>query len=467
MANLNKEQFFIAIEEIAKANKLKSSEIDEILKEAVTKSFHSKFDPDADLEVLIDRKDKEFKLINKTKLVIDEKIDDEQIKTVEISLEDALKINPSAKVGDLIAEEVSFDSYSRAVTQQIKQLLIQKIKEIRKTQIYSKHKGLVGEMVEATVISSAKNFAILSLIEDGTEAFMPGPMKNPRVPLAIGENVSVYVEEVLEESKAAQIIVSNSSPSIVRRVLEQEVPEIMDGSVEIKSMSRIVGERTKIAVFSTSESIDPVGAIIGAGGDRINKIVNKIHGEKIDVIRYSDNLNEFVASAISPAKAVAIINKNDEEDKKIVIVPNRQHTLAIGRRGSNAKLVAELCKVRIDILSLNQAKEQGIEFKFNGNISESELEIIESGQKLQRKTKFKNNQFSNNYSTNINFDDVDQDIESFKKENETNTFIPIENDNPIFSDDELKAMESEFELDSELADFADIDLSKLEDFENE
>ncbi len=465
MAELNKEQFFMAIEEIARANKLPSDTIDEVLKEAVTKSFHSKFDPDADLEVLIDREKKQFKLINKSKLVVNEEVEDEQIKTVEISLKDAKKINAKAKEGDLIAEEVSFEAYSRSVAQQIKQLLIQKIKEIRKVQIYAKHKGLVGEMVDAIVVSSAKTFAILSLVEDGTEAFMPGPMKNPRIPLAIGEKVSVYVEDVLEESKAAQIIVSNASPSIVRRVLEQEVPELMDGTVEIKSMSRIVGERTKIAVVSTNNDVEPVGAIIGAGGSRITKIVDRLKGEKIDVIKYSDNLNEYVAAALSPAKAVAVLDKEEQEGQKIIIVPNRHHTLAIGRRGSNAKLVAELCKLRIDIMSIDQAKEAGVEYTFNGNINEEELATIESGERLKRRVPRKSN-FSGT-SSNIQFDDIDQDIESFNEDNEPTTFVPIQEETPIFSDDELKAMESDFELDSELADFADVDLSNLDDFENE
>ncbi len=465
MAELNKEQFFIAIEEIAHSNKLQSSDIDEILKEAVIKSFHSKFDPDAELDVIINRDKKEFKLINKSKLVVDEEVIEDEIRAVEISLTDAKKINPNAKEGDEVEEEVQFNAYSRTVAQQIKQLLIQKIKEIRKSIIYSKHKGLVGEMVDATVISSAKTFAILKLVEDGTEAFMPGPMKNPRIPLAIGETVSVYVEEVLEESKAAQIIVSNSSPLLVRRVLEQEVPELMDGLVEIQSMSRIVGERTKIAVSSTNPEIDPVGAVIGAGGERIAKIVERLHGEKIDVIRFSEDLNDFVVAAISPAKAVAILNKNEEEDKKVVIVPNKYHTLAIGRRGSNARLVAELCKVRIDIMSIDQAKEQGIEYTLNGNLTEAEIESIESGQKFQRKIKRSSLNSFSGHSSNINMDDIDQDIESFNETNESTTFVPIEKEEVIFSDAELKAMESEFEIDNELADFADVDLSELDNLE--
>ncbi|CAM9117954.1 transcription termination factor NusA [Mycoplasma marinum] len=461
---LNKEQLFIAIDEIAKTQQLSREEIDAILEEAVTKSFHSKFDPDADLTLVINREENEFKLINNAKVVVEEEESEmePELRTVEIPLHIAKQINPSIKIDDTIAEEVSFEVYSRTIAQQIKQLLIQKIKETRKAMIYAKHKGLVGEMVSATVTTSARTFAALKL-DDGTDAFMPGPLKNPRIQMKLGERVNVYVEEVLEDSKAAQIIVSNSSPTMVRRVLEQEVPEIMDGTVEIAGMSRIVGERTKVAVKAMNESVDPVGAIIGAGGERISRIVEKLQGEKLDVIRFSENLNEFVASAISPAKVVGILDKDGFADKKIVIVPNVHHTLAIGRRGSNARLVAELAKVRVDITSIDQAREAGLEFTFNGNLTEDELRRIESGEKLNKRPR-NNTSFSK--PTNIKLDDIQGEIEDFNENVEDTPFLPVEEEETIFSDAELKEMESQFELDDELADFADVDFSDLDEIEN-
>ncbi len=463
---LNKEQLFLSMAEIAKNNELKESEVDEILKEAIVKSFHSKFDPDAELEVLIDKKNLDFKLINKSKLIVEEKDIEDEIRTVEINIDDAKKINKDAKIGDMISEEVSFEVYSRSIAQQVKQLLIQKIKEARKSIVYSKHKGLVGEMVDVKVIASTPTFAIFNLL-DGTPAFMPGKFKNPNIELKIGAITQVYVEEVLEESKDAQIIVSNGSPIMVRRILENEVPEIMEGTVEIVAMSRIVGERTKIAVKSDNESVDPVGAIIGAGGERITRIVEKLFGEKIDVIRWNENQDKFIAEAMSPAKVVAVLNKNGEDDgKKIVVVPNRHHTLAIGKRGVNARLVAELAKVRVDIMSIDQAKEAGIEYELNGNLTEEEIALIESGQKFIKKPRTDKQTFNRNIN-NINIDDISTEIEDFNETSNEETFVPIEKEEPIFSDAELKAMESQFEIDDELADFANIDMLNFGNDEEE
>ncbi len=195
---INREQLFTAIDEVAKTQQLSREEIDSILEEAVIKSFHSKFDPDADLTVLINRKENEFKLINNSKLVVkNEKQEMEpELRTVEVQLSDAKKLNPLVKVGDTVAEEVSFDVYSRTIAQQIKQLLIQKIKETRKAMIYSKHKGLVGDLVTATVTTLTNTFAVLEL-EDGTPAFMPSKLKNPRIKMKLREKVNVYVEAVL------------------------------------------------------------------------------------------------------------------------------------------------------------------------------------------------------------------------------------------------------------------------------
>ncbi len=461
---LDKEQLFQAIDEIALKQGLGTEEIDDILREAVEKSFYSKFDPDANLTVKIDRTQNEFKLINNKKEVVeDDETMEADLRTIEIPLSEAKKLDSKVKLGDFIAEEVSFEIYSRTIAQQIKQLFIQKIKEKTKALVYAKHKGLVGEMISAVVTTSAPGFAILQL-KDGTPAFMPGKLKNPRIKMKLGEMVNVYVEDVLEDSRDAQIIVSNSSPSLVRRVLEQEVPEIMDGTVEIASMSRIVGERTKIAVKSSNETVDPVGAIIGAGGDRISRIVEKLHGEKLDVIRYSDDLNEFVVAAMSPAKVIGILNKDGVEDKKIVIVPTRHHSLAIGRRGSNARLVAELAKVRVDVISVEQAKENGLEFTFNGNLTEAELARIEAGEKIiKRPTRNASTGFGR--PSNINLEDIQGEIEDFNENIEDTTFVPIEKEEVIFSDAELKEMESQFELDEELADFADIDFTELDNLE--
>jgi len=279
---LNEEQFFEAIEQIAVQNLLDVSEIIQIIKESVIKSFHSKFDPDAELEFILDPESKKIELINKTKYVIDGEVDADY-RAIEIPLKAAKKINKDAKDGDVISETVDFATYSKQIAGQIRQLITQNVREKNKAAIFAKHKGLKGEMVSAIVTSSADSHAILQL-DDGTPAFMPSKLKNPKIKLANGERVSVYVEDVLEDAKDAQIIVSNGSKLIVKRILEEEVPEISDGTIEIMALSRLPGVRSKVAVKSNNGDIDAVGAIIGAGGTRIQAIISKLDGEKLDVI---------------------------------------------------------------------------------------------------------------------------------------------------------------------------------------
>jgi len=363
---LNEEQFFEAIEQIAVQNLLEVSEIIAIIKESVIKSFHSKFDPDAELDLTIDPEAKKIELINKTKYVIDGEVDP-NYRAIEIPLKEAKKINKDAKDGDIVAELVDFASYSKQLPGQIRQLITQTVREKNKKAIFAKHKSLKGEMVSAVVTSSATTHAILQL-DDGTPAFMPSKLKNPKIKLNIGERVKVFVEDVLEEAKDAQIIVSNGSKLIVKRVLEEEVPEIMDGIIEIMALSRIPGVRTKVAVKSNNSDVDAIGAIIGAGGTRIQTIIEKLDGERLDVIPYSEDKDMYIANALAPAKVIAIINKKDEEGNvveghKIAITPNKHQTLAIGKRGMNVKLAVELTESRVDVISIDEAREQGIEFE--------------------------------------------------------------------------------------------------------
>ena len=310
-------------------------------------------------------------------------------------------------------------------------------------------------MVPATVISSSNTHAILQL-DDGTPAFMPSKFKNPKIKLGIGERTNVYVEDVLEDAKDAQIIVSNGSKSIVKRLLEEEIPEIQDGTVEIVSLSRLPGIRTKIAVKSNNKDVDPVGAIIGAGGKRIQTIIGRLDGERLDIIEYSSDNNIYIANAFSPAKVISIIDKKDEEGNlleghKIIITPNRHQTLAIGKQGINVRLAVELIGKRIDVISVDEATKQGIEFTWNGNVSEQDVEQIELGIRIA--TQNRNN--SKSQVNKIQIDSIDSDIQSFNEEMDSIN-VPIDNselekfkieDEEIFSADELDELEDDFNFD--------------------
>lgn len=453
----NKELFFEAIEQIAKQNLLTEEEATNIIRESVFKTFHNKFDPDAELELIIDKENGKFELINHSKLVVDEEVSNEY-RSLEIPLNEAKKLNPNVKEGDLISEEVDFAPFAKNVSNQVRQLITQNVREKKKAAVYAKHKSLKGEMINAKVTSSTKTYAIFSL-EDGTTAFMPSNLRNLNIKLNIGDVVKVFVEDVLEESKDSQIVVSNGSPTMVRRVLEAEVPEISEGIIEIVNISRVAGERSKVAVKSNNPEVDPIGAIIGAGGTRINTIVDKLEGEKLDIIQWSEDLNTFVVNALAPAKVISITDKRDAEGNiveghKIAITPNRHQTLAIGRQGSNARLAVELTNVRVDIVSINEAKEKGMEILWNGNVTESMLESIESGERPQRQ------QTRTNSSPSFKSKDLDLDMTSFAEsiETESNEMEALEEptfemDDSMFSEEELKQMEANFEFDSELEDF--------------
>lgn len=451
----NKKEFFSAIEEVAKENLLDPKDIYGIIEDAVIKSFHSKFDPDADLDFTIDPVKEEFVLINKTKMVSDLDEVEEQYRAIEITLKDAKEIDPKAKVGSFVSEVVDFSAYSRTVAGQVRQLLTQQVRELKKAAIYSKHKSLKGEMIEVTVTTNNERFAIL-LLDDGTTAFMPTTFKNPKIILKPGSRVQVYVEDVLEDSKDAQIIVSNGSPRVVRRILEAEVPEIAEGIVEIIALSRLPGDRTKVAVQSLSPEVDAAGAIIGAGGSRIKGIIEKLEGERLDIINYSTDLNEFVASAISPAKVIAVLDKKDAAGKpmegyKVIITPNRHQTLAIGRKGSNVRLTAELTKTRIDIMSIDDAKEKGIEFEWNGNVTPEMLPGIEEGIR-QTYTRRPQKQAQGFGTTSNLMGEFNEDINSF---NESLSF------DSNFDDDAFNSNEHKDETSFDL-DFSDDDLAQMQ-----
>ncbi|WKX02535.1 transcription termination factor NusA [Candidatus Mycoplasma mahonii] len=456
---IQKEAFFEAIEQLAKQNLLEVKEIIEIISDSVIKSFHTKFDPDADLDFILDFDKKEIKLTNNTKYVVDEEVED-QYKSIEINIKDAKKINKNVKVGDTVSEEVDFTAYAKGISGRIKQMIIQSVREKRKQAIYTKHKGLKGEMVSAVVTSSAASHAILAL-EDGTIAFMPSKLKNPNIKLSVGERVDVYVEDVLEKSKDAQVIVSNGSKQIVRRILEVEVPEIAEGIVEITSMSRLPGFRTKVAVRSLSEGVDAVGALIGAQGSRIKTIIEKLDGEKLDVILWTNDSDSFIANAVSPAKVIAVINKKDEdgndiEGHKIIITPNKHQTLAIGKKGTNARLAVELTSTRIDVLSIDEANQKKLEFTWNGNINEEQAALIEDGQRFDSRDSRPRRQNTSFQTKDLAFDGFDMDIQSFN-ENMSETELDDAEldqqiDDDLFSKEELDKFDKDFNFDETLAD---------------
>ena len=315
------------------------------------------------IKVIMDRETCDYQLIQE-KTVVDEVMDDVE----EISLEDAKNIDKKYEIGDIVQIPVESKSFGRIATQNAKNLILQKIREEERKVIYDqyfeKEKDIVTGIVQRYVgrnisVNLGKVDAMLTENEQVKgEVFQPT------------ERIKLYVVEVKNTTKGPKILVSRTHPELVKRLFEAEVTEVKDGTVEIKSIAREAGSRTKIAVWSNDPDVDPVGACVGMNGARVNSIVEELRGEKIDIINWSDNPALLIENALSPAKVISVM-ADPEEKTAMVIVPDFQLSLAIGKEGQNARLAARLTGFKIDIKSETQAREAG-DFQYYENGEESQ-----------------------------------------------------------------------------------------------
>lgn len=275
---------------------------------------------------------------------------------LEISLVDAQKINTNAELGDTIQVEIQSKEFGRIATQNAKNVILQKIREEERKVLYDQYYGQEKEVVTGIVqrvmgrnvsVNLGKADGILSENEQVKgEEFKPT------------ERIKVYILEVKDTPKGPRILVSRTHPGLVKRLFESEVAEVRDGTVEIKSIAREAGSRTKIAVWSNDPDVDPVGACVGMNGARVNAIVDELRGEKIDIINWDENPAILIENALSPAKVIAVMADPDDKTA-LVVVPDYQLSLAIGKEGQNARLAARLTGFKIDIKSETQARESG------------------------------------------------------------------------------------------------------------
>ena len=275
---------------------------------------------------------------------------------LEISLADAQKINANAELGDVIKVQIQSKEFGRIATQNAKNVILQKIREEERKVLYDQYYGMEKEVVTGIVqrvmgknvsINLGKADAILAENEQ-----VKGEEFHPT------EHIKVYILEVKDTPKGPRIQVSRTHPGLVKRLFESEVAEVRDGTVEIKSIAREAGSRTKIAVWSNDPDVDPVGACVGMNGARVNSIVEELRGEKIDIINWDENPAILIENALSPAKVIAVMADPDEKTA-LVVVPDYQLSLAIGKEGQNARLAARLTGFKIDIKSETQARESG------------------------------------------------------------------------------------------------------------
>lgn len=346
------EEFIGALKEIVKdkgiSEDLLFTTIEDALVAAYKKNYAGPTSSAQNVKVTIDRENGEIHVYSQ-KIVVEEIFDE----VTEIAIEEAKEINPKYDLDDVVDLEVTPKNFGRVAAQLAKGVVTQRIREAERSIIYQEYKEQEYDIITGTVLRKDKGNVFVNI---GKLETVIGPNEQiPREDYKFNEKIKLYVVEVKNTPKGAQVVVSRTHPGLVKRLFELEVPEIYEGVVEIKSISREAGSRSKIAVVSHDENVDPMGSCVGPKGTRVQNIVNELKGEKIDIIKWSKNPEEFIASSLSPAKVMDV--SIDEETKSAkVIVDDNQLSLAIGKEGQNVRLAAKLTNWKIDIKSKSQAE---------------------------------------------------------------------------------------------------------------
>ncbi|MBC6971925.1 transcription termination/antitermination protein NusA [Bacillus sp. Xin] len=276
---------------------------------------------------------------------------------LEISVEEARHINPNYQDGDVLEIEVTPKDFGRIAAQTAKQVVTQRVREAERGVIYSEFSDREEDIMVGIVQRQDARFIYVSLGK--VEALLPVSEQMPNEQYKPHDRIRVFITKVEKTTKGPQIYVSRTHPGLLKRLFEIEVPEIYDGTVEIRSVAREAGDRSKISVYAENIDVDPVGSCVGPKGQRVQRIVDELKGEKIDIVRWSNDPIEYVANALSPSQVVKVL-VNEEEKATTVVVPDHQLSLAIGKRGQNARLAAKLTGWKIDIKSESDAKQLGI-----------------------------------------------------------------------------------------------------------
>ena len=361
-----------AIEQIAKDKGIPREVLVEACEKSILAAARKMLGPNTDIEAQYNEELGEVELFEFRTVV--EELEDEE---VEISLEEARELDPGAEVGDSLGIKADLDGFGRIAAQTAKQVLLQHVRDAEREYIYNEYKDRKDELITGVVRRFEKGSYIVDLGK--AEAILPYREQIPTESYRPGDRVQAYVADVLRTSRGPQIILSRSHPNLIRRLFEMEVPEIFEGIVRIEAVAREPGYRAKIAVVSRDSDVDPVGACVGMKGSRVQAVVQELRGEKIDIIPWSIDPAKFVCNAIAPASVTKVII--DEESRSMeLIVPDDQLSLAIGKRGQNVRLAAQLTGWRIDIIGetkiqeLNEAARE--ELKAIEGFSETLIEIL-------------------------------------------------------------------------------------------
>jgi len=342
-------ELLFALNQLEKEKGIDKEILIEAIEQALISAYKRNFGSAQNVEVNFDRNTGEIR-VYALKTIVEEVMDS----ATEMSLEQAKRFGPDFEVGDMVEVEVTPRKFGRIAAQTAKQVVMQRIREAERGLIFEEFSNREDDIINGIVSRFDKKNVIIDL--GRVEAVLPPSEQTPGEKYNVHDRIKVYVISVKKTNKAPQIYVSRTHPGLVKRLLELEVPEIADGTVEIKTIAREAGSRTKIAIHSRNENVDPVGACVGQRGSRIRAIVDELKGEMIDVIKWSSNTEEYIAASLSPAKVLQVTL--DEENKVArVVVPDFQLSLAIGKEGQNARLAAKLTGWKIDIKSESQLRD--------------------------------------------------------------------------------------------------------------
>lgn len=360
------QDFFLALEDLEREKGISQTEFIEALENALVFAYKKSTGDVSGIAVKLNPEKKTIKIYS-TKNVVEEVVDPEK----EISVEEAVLIKKSYKAGDVISTEIMPKNFGRIAAQTAKQVVMQKLREIERENTVSEFEDKEGELMACTVRRVEDGNVYVEIGGNQIEGVLMPRDQVPGEKYELNQKINVFVKRVKNMGKNAQIVVSRTSGGLVKRLFENEVPEIKQGLVQIKGIAREPGQRTKIAIYSEDPQIDAIGACVGNKGARVNAIVSELGGEKIDIIPWSENPLEFISRALSPARVIKVIQM-EGENNAMAIVPDDKLSLAIGRSGQNARLAVRLTGWKIDVKSESVAVGE-----LGESIPENDGEIIE------------------------------------------------------------------------------------------
>ncbi len=344
-----------AIEQISREKGIEHGKILHAVESAIETAARKRYPNDGNIQVTLDQESGEVEIVS-FKVVVD-RVEDP---TLEIALEQAREDDPDVETGDEVGFLLEMEGFGRIAAQAAKQVIFQQVREAEWEAIYGEYTGRESQLVTGMILGQERRNYIVEL--GRTEALLPASEQIPREIYRRGDRIRALLLEVRETPRGPQLILSRNSPIFVQKLFEMEVPEIAEGIVTIQAIARDAGDRTKMAVWSKERGVDPVGACVGMKGSRVQAVVRELHGEKIDIISWTDDPQRFIAEALSPAE-IDRVGITEDEGSAIVIVRDDQLSLAIGKKGQNVRLASRLTGWNLDILSESEYREDAFEGK--------------------------------------------------------------------------------------------------------